>query len=261
MKIKRSLCLFLSCIFLLSASAAAADHATKKTDTVSVFAHKDTMQVDIEQVSEMPDPERLPPDPDKPYIALTFDDGPNYLTTPKVLDALDKYGARATFFVLGQRINNKTSDLLVRMIESGSEIGNHSYDHPILSNLTKSGIRDQINRTETLVYNACGQKPTLIRPPYGSVNSRVLETISQPAVLWSVDTLDWESRNTKKIVAKVLDNVESGDIILMHDIYASTANAVEPILKILSEQGYQFVTVSELLELRGDTVEAGKKYY
>lgn len=260
---KRIVGVLLLCIYLfavLSSSSFAAD-PEPENETVSVFADADMMQVDIEQTGDMPRPERLPLDPNKPYVALTFDDGPNHLTTPKVLDALEKYGACATFFVLGNRINDKTAPILERMVYAGCEIGNHSYDHPILSNLTSKEIGDQIYRTDSKIQSVCGVVPAVIRPPYGSANQKVLSLLTRPVIIWSVDPVDWQTRNTKKTVSHVLSRVDSGDIVLMHDIYSSTANAVEPILEELSKRGYQFVTVSELLELRGDTIEAGKKYH
>jgi len=229
--------------------------------SVSVFASTAQQTVDIEDTDALPPPERPAPDPNKPYVALTFDDGPHKTNTALVLDVLEQYDAKATFFVLGNRINSTTSPLLKRMLNLNCEIGNHSFDHPILSNLTPDLIRYQMRRTDEKVVLACGVKPKIMRPPYGSANKTVMANIGRPAIIWSLDTLDWETRNTQKVVAAVLNQVESGDIILMHDIHKTTANAVEPIIAALKEQGYQFLTVSEVLELRGESVEAGKKYY
>ncbi len=228
---------------------------------VSVFADINTMCVDVENNSDKPNPERRVPNNSRPYIALTFDDGPNIETTSKILDILDKYAARATFFILGNRITNLTSPLLERMIESESEIGSHSWDHPILPNLTQSAIANQFDRTANRIYSAVGIYPTLIRPPYGAVNNTVMSLATRPIVLWSVDPKDWESRDAEKIVDAVLSTVKSGDIVLLHDIYPTTVEALEPILQALIDKNYQFVTVSQLLALRGDTIEAGKKYY
>ncbi len=228
---------------------------------VSVFASVNSMCVDIEENSQKPNPERIAPNSSRPYIALTFDDGPDIKNTSRILDILDKYAARGTFFVLGNRIDSRTSPLLSRMIASESEIGSHSWDHPILSNLTSDAVSNQFERTDDKVYSATGSYPTLIRPPYGAVSKQVLSAVSRPIVLWSVDPKDWESRDAKMIVDAVLSTVESGDIVLLHDIYPSTADALEEILQVLSARDYQFVTVSQLLALRGDTVEAGKKYY
>ncbi len=228
---------------------------------VSVFASVNSMCVDIEQASQKPNPERISPDSSRPFIALTFDDGPDIVNTAKILDILDKYAARGTFFVLGNRINSRTSPLLSRMLESESEIGSHSWDHPILSNLTSDAVANQFDRTDNTVFSAVGSYPTLIRPPYGAVSKQVLSIASRPIVLWSVDPKDWESRDAQMIVDAVLSTVESGDIVLLHDIYPATADALETILEALTEKDYQFVTVSQLLSMRGDTVEAGKKYY
>ncbi len=198
-------------------------------------------------------------DPSKPMLALTFDDGPSSVTTPVVLDTLEYYGARATFFVLGSMSKNNTS-LLKRMSQLGCTIGNHTYGHPDLKKLSDKNIKSQFTRTDDIIKNAVGFEPTIIRPPYGSYNQRVMQAGEKPFILWSVDTLDWKYRDAEYVKNHVLNNARDGAIILMHDIHASTAEAVKSIVPELLARGYQLVTVDELAMHKGYTLESGKSY-
>ena len=133
-------------------------------------------------------------DPSKPMIALTFDDGPKASTTPIVLDTLEKNGARATFFVLGSlAINNP--EIIQRMVKLGCQVGNHTYSHPNLKALSSSNVANQINNTQSIIKDITGFEPSVIRPPYGSYNNRIMEIAQKPFILWSVDTLDWKYRD------------------------------------------------------------------
>lgn len=198
-------------------------------------------------------------DPLKPMIALTFDDGPYIKTTGHILDTLEEHNAVATFFVLGNRVaNNK--QILSRMINEGNEIGNHSYNHKQLTKLPASELKNQINRTQNEVIKALGSEPKVMRPTYGSYNQRLQSQIKMPMILWSIDTMDWKNKDAETIIAHVLDNVKNGDIILMHDIYESTVEAVEYLIPALINKGYQLVTVSELYESQGEVLEVGNIY-
>ena len=199
-------------------------------------------------------------DPNKPMIALTFDDGPNKKTTIPILNTLKEYNGVGTFFVLGNRVSNNV-DILERILEEGSEIGNHSYNHKELTKLSYPELSDQIINTQNAVINVTGIAPKLMRPTYGSYNDNLKSSVGMPLILWSVDTLDWQSRNSKKVSDHVLGNVRDGDIILMHDIYESTAEAVKIMVPQLVARGYQLVTVSELFEARGETLKDGKAYF
>lgn len=198
-------------------------------------------------------------DPTKPMIALSFDDGPNKKTTIPILDVLKKYKSAATFFILGNRVSNNVN-ILVRMLEEGSEIGNHSYSHKELTKLSSAELMDQITKTQKAVIAATGITPKLMRPTYGSYDDNLKSNVGMPLVLWSVDTLDWKSRDAKKVTDHVLNNVKDGDIILMHDIYDSTAEAVKLLVPQLIDRGYQLVSVSELFEARGETLKEGQIY-
>ena len=178
-------------------------------------------------------------------VALTFDDGPNSATTPKVLDILAKYKAKATFFVLGSKVAGNEA-ILKRMTEAGCEIGNHSWDHPSLSTLSADQIKWQIDSTNQAVSDVIGSNPKIVRPPYGATNETVKSIVGVPQVLWSVDTLDWKNHDTQAILANVQSQIQAGAIILMHDIHQTTVAALPTVMDYLVSQGYQFVTVSEL---------------
>ena len=178
-------------------------------------------------------------------IALTFDDGPNY-NTIKVLNILEKYNIKATFFILGSNIKGNEK-IIKRMHDLGMEIGNHMYSHKIITKLPKKTIKEEISKTDNLIYNITGNYPTLIRPSYGIYNNKIKRIIDRPIILWNIDTLDWKYHNSNKIANKVFNNINKGNIILMHDIYSATANSLEIIIPKLLEEDFQFVTVSELL--------------
>ena len=143
----------------------------------------------------------------------------------------------------------------------GCEIGNHSYSHPKLSNLSWFGVQNQIVNTANAVKNATGAYPTLLRPPYGDFNRTVKSVAGVPLILWNIDTQDWKTKNAANTVQHVMERVKDGDIILMHDIYAETAAAVERLVPMLLERGFKLVTVSELAQKKRITLYAGKPYY
>lgn len=192
-------------------------------------------------------------------IALTFDDGPS-IYTPIVLDALEKNDAKATFFVLGSRITDKTEKYIKRAEELGFEIGNHTYSHLRMSTNSLDKIQSEIVKTDKKIQSVIGKPTSIMRPPYGDITVEAQKNIDKALVLWNVDTLDWKYLNTSHVVNHVLTNAKDGDIVLMHDIYKSTANAVETIIKGLQKKGYKLVTVSELAQAKGNQLVAGKKY-
>ncbi|MCC8074191.1 MAG: polysaccharide deacetylase family protein [Clostridiales bacterium] len=223
----------------------------------------DTVNVKIKQKVVMS--EDL--DTDKPMVALTFDDGPSYAqddgknSTEKILDVLEEYGARATFFMCGSRVNEYNSYLLEKEIEIGCELGNHTYDHTHYGDKVTA---EDIKKSSDAIEKACGQAPTIFRCPGGIITSKTRKECvkeGMPIAYWSVDTEDWKSRDADKIYKKVMNNVYDGCIILMHDIYDSTAEAVEKIVPALIEEGYQIVTVSELIKAKtGEEPKAGEQY-
>ena len=200
-------------------------------------------------------PVALPVKEEKPMIALTFDDGPNPKYTMQILDTLEKYGAAATFFEVGSLVE-AYPEVSRRIVAIGCEIGNHSYSHRQLAGLSAAEIEEQTRKTQQAVKNAVGYEPTLVRPTYGDINRTVKNSINMPLILWSIDTLDWKSKDSDAVARHILKNVKDGDIILMHDVYASTAKAVELVVGELQKRGFQLVTVSTLL---GDELNSGER--
>lgn len=180
-------------------------------------------------------------------VALTFDDGPSPETTRLILDTLKKYNAKATFFMLGSRVSFYP-EIVKEMKEAGHELGNHTWNHPDLTKATPEKIALEINNTSNAIEEASGSKPTVFRPPYGAVNNSVRAQTTMPIVLWDVDTLDWKYRDADHLLNHVKKHVKNGSTILMHDIHMSTAQGLDAVLAFLQEEGYTFVTVSELKE-------------
>lgn len=198
-------------------------------------------------------------DPNKPMIALTYDDGPSKYTK-ELLDLLKENNSAATFFVLGLQVN-KYQDTIVQMIEDGNQIGNHSYDHKRLTTLNDEELYNQINKTDNLIYETALYKPFVMRPPYGTTSEALNKKIQKPIIKWSIDTRDWESRNSDAITDIILEKVKDGDIILMHDLYESSLEASKIVIPELIKRGYQLVTVSELSEYKEISLKAGQSYY
>ena len=193
------------------------------------------------------------------YIALTFDDGPRADTTAVLLEGLDQRGVKATFFLIGEQIQG--NEWLVRwMAESGHQIGNHTYTHVKLQGSNKDTILQEINKTEVLLTNILGEKDYWLRPPYGLIDDKEKALVKTPMVYWSVDPEDWKLLDTEKVTAYVTGHVKDGDIVLLHDFYPTSVQAALQIVDKLQAQGYKFVTVEELMRLKGTVPQAGKIY-
>lgn len=200
-------------------------------------------------------------DPSKPMVALTYDDGPGGKEEQRILRCLKKYHAVATFFYVGNRVKSDTAT--VRMAyDMGCEIANHSWNHADFTSLSDEDIKSQIKKTNEAIVKVTGVKPSLFRPPYGSFNDKVLKSVEMPAIIWKVDTLDWKSRDADKVFKKVKKVKKlDGKIILMHSIYDETAEATEKIVPWLLKNGYQIVTVTELIKYKtGESPKAGESY-
>ena len=198
-------------------------------------------------------------DPDKPMVALTFDDGPYAPVGNRIMDCAEQYGGRVTFYVVGNRVNSYKSEIQ-RMYANGHEIGNHTQDHKYLQKLGAQEIRQQVEACNQAVAAITGEAPKTVRLPGGGKNSTVLANISQPIVLWNVDTLDWKTRNAASSVQTVLNQVKDGSVVLMHELYNASGDAAVTIIPALVERGYQLVTVSELAQFRGG-LAGGTVYY
>lgn len=192
-------------------------------------------------------------------IALTFDDGPSTKNTPKVLEMLKQYNAHATFFVVGTRVS-AGADILRQEVAQGCEIANHSWSHANLSKMKMKSVNKQYNKTADLIKELVGYDITLLRPPYGAISDRMRSKLKHPMILWNVDTLDWKTKNPKKILKEVKKNVKDGDIILMHDIHPTTAESLKKVLPWLVKNDYDILTVSELAERKGAAMHNGKAY-
>ena len=189
---------------------------------------------------------------DKKQIALTFDDGPHPTLTPRILNILAQYNIPATFFMVGQNVRNYP-EAARAVIEAGHEVGNHTFSHPHIGNLGEKAIFDEIGKCEDALEELCEYRPHLLRTPQGALTpslERCLLDDDYILILWSLDTRDWEHKSTAHLIRTVLENVQAGDIILMHDFIghnSKTPEALEKIIPALLAEGYEFVTVSTLL--------------
>lgn len=191
-------------------------------------------------------------------VAFTFDDGPSKYTLD-IANILEEYNASATFFEVGYNIKAHP-EITKELSERGFEIANHTTDHSKLTKLTETKYLSKINDNNALFKELTGKDMPYLRPPYGSYNDKIKANAGVPIVTWSLDTRDWESRNKDKVIEMVINNIKEGDIILFHDLYESTRDAVKELMPLLKEQGYQAVSVGELFKSKGITLEAGTSY-
>ena len=195
---------------------------------------------------------------DYKLVALTFDDGPG-IYTERLLDELASHNAKATFFVVGTNAA-RYPDILRRIEDEGHQLANHTYNHPLLTSLSAERIKNSINSCRGYLVEAGGDKTYYLRPPYGGYNATVKNVAEAPLITWSVDPKDWECLNTNTVVKRVMNSVRDGDIILLHDIHRTSVDAAIILLDKLAAEGYELVTVSELLRRRGITPENGAVY-
>lgn len=233
----------------------------KQTDNNGLKTTGKTTEITTEKTTE---PEekgewKLPKATDK-LVCFTFDDGPYAPVTNKILDTLEKYNGRATFFVVGDRADTY-SDEIIRASKMGCEIGTHTYSHVNLNSLSVPEMQEEIKKSCDAISKYTGKKVKVLRPPEGAANDTVKANVGMPMVLWSVDSRDWDYRNADKDYQTVMNNVFDGSIVLMHDLYPETADAVARLIPELAKQGYKFVTFSELMKIRGVDVEPGEKYF
>ena len=219
-------------------------------DTAAVTAEDPAVGEPAEAAPEETSaPERVV-DPSRPMVALTFDDGPHAEFTDQILDILEENQAVATFFEVASNLH-KDPDAVRRAADMGCEIGSHSYRHANLGKMSAEAIQADLAAADELFVQVLGQAPTLLRPPYGSMNQALKTTSGRTLVTWSIDPQDWLSKNTAKVVSTVQNSGDlDGQVILLHSIYGSTVEATRILVPWLLEQGYQLVTVSELLTLR-----------
>lgn len=194
------------------------------------------------------------------YVALTFDDGPTPRHTARLLDGLKERGVHATFFLVGYRLAG--NEALVRRIRAeGHQIGNHSYDHAQLTALPTRQALEDLARCDLALCTLLGEGDYWVRPPYGCMGEGTLTGLDVPVICWSVDPVDWASADADKIAAHIVQNAVHGDIVLLHDCYASTVDAALQAIDALQAKGMEFVTVEQLMKRCGKEVQGGQVYY
>lgn len=193
------------------------------------------------------------------YVALTFDDGPCRATTAQLLDGLNQRGVSATFFLIGLCVEGN-EDLILRMEAEGHQIGIHSQNHKILTELHGDALYWEVDELRHTLTNLLGRTNFMVRPPYGILNTEVQQAVDAPVILWSVDPEDWSDRNTARQVEHIVGRAKDGDIILLHDIYPSSVDTALQVVDELMAKGVCFVTVEELFFLRNIEPENGKVY-
>lgn len=196
----------------------------------------------------------------KKLVALTFDDGPSSVTTPRLLDILYEKDVPATFFALGKMVR-AAPDIAKRAEREGHIVASHTMYHQNLVRISSQAIKNDIAESAAVFSDILGHAPVLTRPPYGNINNTVRDSVGTPMILWSVDTLDWQSKDPSAILAVTKEQIHDGAVILMHDIYDSSVDAVPAIIDELRNDGYDFVTVPELAKIRGVNLQSGTAYY
>jgi peptidoglycan/xylan/chitin deacetylase (PgdA/CDA1 family) len=189
---------------------------------------------------------------DGPYIAMTFDDGPSATLTPKLLDLLAARHIKVTFFVIGENVAEHP-EIVARAAREGHEIGNHSWSHPNFAKMSQESVRSQLQRTDDAIKNATGKRPTLMRPPYGSLTERekhwIHDEFGYQIILWDVDPYDWRRPGPAVVRNRILKETRAGSIVLSHDIHPGTIEAMPSTFDALEAKGFKFVTVSELIRM------------
>lgn len=195
----------------------------------------------------------------RPMIALTFDDGPGEYTE-ELINCLVENNAKATFFMLGQNVE-AYPEIAKKVSDAGMELGNHSYSHPDLVTIGADAAAQQVSNTDAALKSATGFEATVMRPPGGSFNDSVKAAIDHPLIIWSIDTRDWATKSEDQTYQVVMDNAQDGSVVLMHDIHEWSVKAAIRMIPDLIAKGFKLVTVSELAEAKGETLQSGNAYY
>lgn len=270
MKIKREfmgkiICLlFFVAVLVVAAfgigNRVAENRKKEEADVKPTVSETATTKTTTTQPTTTAPPKRdLPKSTDK-LVCFTFDDGPYAPVTNKILDTLEQYDGRATFFVVGDRVKTYQNQIK-RAHEMGCEIGTHTYSHVNLTRLSVSEMQKELKKSCDAISSITGEEVKILRPPEGATSETVKANVGMPMVLWSVDSRDWKYRNADKNYDGVMNNIFDGSIVLMHDLYPATAEAVAKLIPKLAAEGYKFVTFSELMEIRGIEVKPGEKYF
>ena len=232
------------------------DTSADPTNTSAAVTPEETV------IPQLPKLEKNPAiDPAKPMIVLSFDDGPSAYTE-RLLDILEKHGAKGTFFLVGKGISYR-ADTVKRMYEAGHDVGTHTWSHPELTRLTRDEIISEITMANEKLNQITGGHSYLVRPPYGSYNDEVRAIGAELGVAyvnWSVDTLDWRIKNAEQLHDKIISSARSGTIILCHDIHKTTVDAMETVIPTLISEGYQLVTFTEMMAFSHERLQGGNAY-
>ena len=228
-------CIFLAVLILMGL------FLKKKSDRIQAVNSQNAVSEQVEKKSDLEQEEELPP-----RVALTFDDGPHRIYTKNLLDGLRERGVKATFFVVGENIPGN-EDLIRQMEADGHLIGNHTYDHADISKLSDEENCRELQKTSDLVKEITGYGTAYVRPPFGNWKDTMDCRVTMISVKWTIDTLDWKSKNVAEIIGKVMQQISDYDIILMHDYYETSVEAALQIVDRLQEEGYEFVTVEDLI--------------
>jgi peptidoglycan/xylan/chitin deacetylase (PgdA/CDA1 family) len=192
-------------------------------------------------------------------IALTFDDGPNKIITPQILNVLKENNCNATFFVLGNLVKNNRN-IIEEIYNSGNEIGNHGLNHTSFYKLSINEIKNQIDNTNEYIYNVTKEYPTFIRPPYGCINQDIKNNINCPVALWSIDSKDWSNISKETIINNVLNNVKDGDVLLFHDTKNKTLETIKELIPLLKNKGFQINSLKQLFQKQNSNIDKQKIY-
>jgi peptidoglycan/xylan/chitin deacetylase (PgdA/CDA1 family) len=267
------ICIILRCFSLCACSNEAQkdDGNSGAPDTEEKEAQAEGNATEPQQTTASPEESELPTAADESFkrVAFTFDDGPHNELTKKIIDTLAEYEAHATFFVVGNRINEKTAEVLKYAASNGNEIGMHSFTHTqMFDECDNTTYEREVKYTKNNLVSYVGVTPTLLRPPGGLMSAERVSASQYPIIMWSVDSEDWKhkkatseaeiTQNVQTIVDNVLSNIDDGDIVLMHDIYENTYQAFSILINALYDEGFRLVTVSELL---GDSIKSGAKFH
>lgn len=213
-----------------------------------------------EVVSIIPEVRDLTKYQDKKLIAFTFDDGPSEINTNYLLDNLDKYDAKVTFFVLGSRVNSN-KETIKRAYLEGNDIGSHTYNHRNLNLLSDVALMDEVKKTNEAIKGVIGKSPTLLRPPYGNLTDHGKELANMSIVLWNIDPLDWKYKDKNRVAQEIIEHAHDGAIVLVHDIYKSSVEGALLAMEELQKQGYAFVTINEMAQLRVIELDTTTSYF
>ena len=216
-------------------------------------------QIPVEILGELDGETRQALTGEPKYIALTFDDGPRADTTGRLLDGLSARGAAATFFIIGAQVEGNEY-LLCRMAADGHQIGNHTYSHTRLTTVDTEHMVEEINKSEVVLREVVGSRTFWLRPPYGQMDTKRAKEVKTPMIYWTVDPQDWKLLDAAKVAEAVIGSVQTGDIVLLHDFYATSVDAALQIVDRLQAEGFVFVTVEELFRIQGLTPQAGTLY-